>query len=77
MGQDAIWDANHGGQYNESSRSGLQSADGNFVILGSSYSFGAGEYDFYLVKTSGIGDTLWTKTIGGVYSEYGYDIVET
>jgi len=77
MGQDAIWDANHGGQYNESSGSGLQSADGNFVILGSSYSFGAGEYDFYLVKTSGIGDTLWTKTIGGVYSEYGYDIVET
>lgn len=33
--------------------------------------------DIYVVKTDQIGDTLWTKSIGGIGNEYGYSIKQT
>jgi hypothetical protein len=46
--------------------------DGGYIISGGTFSYGAGNYDVYLVKTNAVGDTLWTKTIGGSSDEYGW-----
>ncbi len=49
----------------------LEADDGGFVICGYTESWGAGEDDFYFVRTDAQGDTLWTKTFGGARSETG------
>ena len=75
--QDLIWSVNYGGKYNEEGNSGLLTLDNNFVVLGSTFSDGSGEFDFYLLKINSAGGALWSKTYGGTEAEYGYDIQET
>lgn len=41
-------------------------SDGGYVLCGSTYSFGNGQTDFYVIKTNASGDTLWTQTFGGI-----------
>jgi hypothetical protein len=40
-------------------------------------SFGSGGSDVYIVRTDLLGDTLWTKVIGGGSAEYGWSICKT
>ncbi len=75
--QNLLWSANYGGVYSETGYAGLQTSDSGFVILGSTYSYGRGGYDIYLVRTNSIGDTLWTKCFGGTDTEFGNDITAT
>lgn len=75
--QSLIWQSNTGGIYNEVGYAGVQTDDGGFAILGSTYSFGAGDFDIYLLKINSVGDTTWTATYGGDSTEYGYDIQKT
>ncbi len=72
--QNLIWSTNAGGSLNEMAYSGLQARDGNFLIAGSTFSYGAGEFDIYLLKLDAAGGTIWTKTFGGTSTEYGNDI---
>lgn len=75
--QTLIWDIPHGGIYNEGGYAAVQADDGSYMVIGSTYSFGAGEFDLYLLKIGAAGDTLWTRTFGGALTEYGYDIHTT
>jgi len=72
LAQDLIWQSNQGGVFNENGYSALQTSDGNYLVLGNTYSYGAGGFDIYLLKISLTGDTIWTKTIGGIETDYGY-----
>ena len=47
----------------------LTTRDGNYVLAGTTGSFGAGIHDFLLMKFDGSGNPLWVKTYGGL----GYD----
>jgi len=44
--------------------------DGGYIIVGYSNSFN-NSFNFYLIKTDSLGDTLWTKTYGGGYTDRG------
>ncbi len=48
-----------------------QSSDDGYIIAGSTTSFGAGDYDIFLVKTDKNGNIVWTKTYGGEESDGG------
>ncbi len=50
-GGDTLWTRTIGGTSFDLGLSVQQTADGGYVICGETYSFGAGEADFYLVKT--------------------------
>ena len=54
----------------------MQTRDGGFLIGGQTFSFGAGSYDFYVVRLKPAGDLEWTKTIGGSASDSGNSLCQ-
>jgi hypothetical protein len=49
--------------------------DRNFIVVGATMPYGRGEYDVYILKIKPNGDTVWTKTYGGVNSEIAYSVL--
>jgi hypothetical protein len=54
-----------GGSLTDIAFSVVQSSDEGYVVVGGTQSFGAGGWDFYVVKLDSSGNVIWTKTIGG------------
>ncbi len=52
---DMLWARTYGGASNDYAASVQQAADGGFIIVGTTYSFGAGNSDVYLIKTDSLG----------------------
>ncbi len=71
------WTKVIGGIYDDDAYSIVQTTDGGYAITGGTYSFGAGNYDFYVVKLDSNGNLQWNKTIGGPASDYAYSIIQT
>jgi hypothetical protein len=69
---DTIWTRTYGGPDDEVGSSVQQTTDGGYIVGGITNSFGAGGYDFYLIKTGGSGDTVWTRTYGGSRADLGH-----
>jgi WD40 repeat protein len=65
---DTIWTKTYGGFLQGYASAVIQLADGNFFIAGTTMSTTSDVYNFYLLKISADGDTLWTKNYGGSYS---------
>ena len=66
---DTIWTKTIGGEGVDVGTDVIEMDDSTFIVCGYTESFGAGEDDFYFLKTDSRGDTLWTKTFGGERSE--------
>ncbi len=66
-----------GGSAGDAGSSVIQTTDGGYIFTGGTVSFGAGNYDVYLVKTDVNGDTMWTRSYGGTGTEIGHDIQQT
>ena len=62
---DTIWTRTYGGGDWDYSHVVEQTTDGGYIVVGYTKSFGAGDYDVYLIKTDANGDTLWIRTYGG------------
>ncbi len=72
--QSLVWSKHYGGYFNEGGYACRQTSDGGFVAIGSTYSFGSGDHDLYLIRLDSLGDTLWAKTAGGTGTDYGRDL---
>jgi hypothetical protein len=73
----ALWTQVYGGTGNDAAYAIQQTRDSGYVIAGYTNSFGAGNYDVYLLKTDAAGDTSWTKTYGGDSLERSYSVQKT
>jgi hypothetical protein len=73
------WTKTIGGPASEigNSHSLIQTADGGYAIAGFTQSFGAGEWDVYVVKLSANGNLQWTKTIGEKDWDEGHSLIQT
>jgi len=71
------WNKTYGGYFRDEGNCIQQTFDGNFIIIGETESYGAGSSDFWLLKIDNNGDTLWTKTYGGVDDDVGLFIDQT
>jgi len=71
------WNQTYGGPIRDEAYSMVQTVDGGYAIAGGTESFGAGAYDFWLVKTDASGNVQWNQTYGGVNGDWGYSMVQT
>ena len=74
---DTLWTRTFGGEGNEMAYAVEQTTDGGYIIAGWTTSFGAGDYDIYLIKTDPSGTEVWSKTFGGVDEEMGWAVQQT
>jgi len=70
------WYKIYGGTSYDKASDLIATSDGGYAILGSTSSYGKGNYDIYLIKVDKRGKKEWSKTYGGFYNEYGYSIKE-
>ena len=71
------WSRTYGGAGIDVGLSMQRTKDGGYVISGYTDSFGASNYDVYLLKTDSEGNLIWNKTYGGAHSDLGYSVQET
>ena len=74
---DTLWTRVYGGEGLDKSYSVQQTTDDGFIIAGTTRSFGGGDFNFYVVKTDSNGDTLWTRTYGGLMLDICYSVKQT
>lgn len=68
------WFSIFGGTSYEKAADVASTADGGYIILGATSSYGNGNYDLILIKTDATGQQEWFKTFGDFYNEYGKTI---
>jgi hypothetical protein len=73
----AEWNQTYGGINEEYATTVIQTADGGFILVGDTYSYGAGLKDTWLVKTDTNGQLEWNKTFGGTNWDYEVRAVQT
>ena len=71
------WNKTYGGTNEDQARTLVQTSDGGYALAGYTYSYGAGSFDFWLVKTNSTGDALWNRTYGGTGIDYAHGLVQT
>ena len=71
------WERTYGGKHDERDFSIQQTKDGGYIVAGATESFGAGGYDFYIIKLDEDGDKVWERTYGGNSEDKAYSIQQT
>lgn len=69
------WEKTFGGSDWDKAYSLVQLPDSGFVVVGETFSFGAGESDIYIVRTDKDGNEVWTQTYGGEGKDVAHDVV--
>jgi uncharacterized delta-60 repeat protein len=74
---DVAWQKTYGGSGDDRAHSVQQTSDGGYIVAGETFSFGAGDCDFWVLKLDSSGDVTWQKTYGGSYYDYTYSVQQT
>lgn len=65
LGKGISWACTYGGYKSDSGYSAMQTADGGYILCGSTSSFGARLFNVWLVKTDAHGKKQWERSLGG------------
>jgi len=71
------WNTTFGGSSYEAPIFVQQTSDGGYILTGMTTSYGAGDYDVWLIKTDANGSEEWNQTYGGTGYDFGYTVYET
>jgi hypothetical protein len=71
------WEKTFGGTNSDFAYAVQQTTDGGYIMAGETTSYGAGSYDFYVVKTDASGNKEWEKTFGGSDFDNGFSVQQT
>jgi hypothetical protein len=67
----------YGGSSDEHAYSVQQTSDGGYIVAAYTNSFGAGDWDIFLIKTDASGNIIWAKTYGGTTRDRVYSVQQT
>jgi hypothetical protein len=71
------WNKTYGGINQDRPLALVQTSDKGYVIACSTYSYGAGSADIWLIKTDVYGSMKWNKTYGGTDLDWASALVKT
>jgi uncharacterized delta-60 repeat protein len=72
---DIEWQRIYGGDRPEKVSSIIrQTSDGGYIFACSTFSFGAGHHDFWVLKLTSLGEIEWQRTYGGSNNDKAYSI---
>ena len=74
---DISWQKTYGYTNSDFAVAAEETTDGGYILLGSTYSYGAGEADFWILKINASGDISWQKTYGGNGVDWPFSIQQT
>ncbi|MCK4759096.1 MAG: hypothetical protein KAT69_03560 [Candidatus Aminicenantes bacterium] len=74
---DIEWQKAYGGIDSENACSIQQTSDGGYILIGDTWSFGAGDEDILIIKLTQSGDIGWQRTYGGTDIDAACSIQET
>ena len=71
------WAKIYGGSEEDVFEVARPTADGGYIAVGKTKSFGAGDYDVLLIKFDADGNVTWAKTYGTIDGDWGSDVKQT
>jgi len=71
------WAQPYGGTGTDYGLDAVYTGDGGYAMTGWTSSYGAGGYDFWLVKIDSSGNMQWNRTYGGAKSDNAYSVIQT
>ncbi len=74
---DSVWARTYGDSMQEIGYSITETRDNNYLITGTTSSYGAGGIDVYTIKIDTLGELLWSKTYGGNLDDIGFCVDAT
>jgi len=69
-----LWKRIIGGTSYDKAGQVVRTKDGSYIVVGSTSSFGKGNYDVLVAKVGSNGEMLWQKTYGEFLNDYGLRI---
>ncbi|MEL6652860.1 MAG: hypothetical protein AAFQ87_18825 [Bacteroidota bacterium] len=69
-----VWSRTYGGTAYDKGVDVQPTPDGGYLIVGHTSSYGAGNYDVFLIKTDANGKELFHRSFGEAFNEYAFSI---
>ncbi|OGF67962.1 MAG: hypothetical protein A2Y62_18365 [Candidatus Fischerbacteria bacterium RBG_13_37_8] len=71
------WQKTYGGAADDEVYAIQETNDRGYIVAGFTNSFGAGNYDFWVLKLNEYGTIVWQRTYGGSYTERAWTVQQT